>query len=73
MKLFRWFRPKPVPKKRPLSECVRESLRIVIYGAEPEVTDDEFESLYKDVLEAEVHGKQVEPIISNFFNERKHG
>lgn len=70
MNLFRLFKRKPnIP---PLSVSVREALKVVIHGMNPEVSPEEFESLYQDILDSEVHGRRnATAIINNFAQHRK--
>ncbi len=72
MNILRWFRKEPEVEKPPLTESVRVALRVVIEGMEPPITIEEFERLYSDVLDSEVHGRRdAAEIIDNFIEQRK--
>ncbi len=71
MNMLRWFRRKPPVQKPPLGDSVRSALGHVIYGIEPPVTTEEFEWLYEEVLDSEVHGRRdASEIIENFIKQR---
>ena len=65
----------PNPKSKvPIEVCVREALIVAMEGINPPMSQEEFESLYKDVLESERYGcGKTGEIISKFEARRRHG
>ena len=62
---------KPEPREQSLEDSVRKALRLCVEGIEPPVKDDEFESLYEDVLEGEVHNRRnASELIDDFIKRR---
>lgn len=54
----------------PFGGKVRKALEMVIEGATPKLTEQQFEQLYCRILESEVRGdRKAANILNDFFNE----